>query len=504
MNKRISDEQPHGAALGLRQPCCRFHQPALLASNAHQPTRRLSPFVILHSSFVILLSACNLAPKYDPPKVDLPAHFKTSGPWRQAKPRDGESRGAWWRLFGDSQLTALMQRAESNSPSLEVAMRKVDEARALARADRAGLFPFVAYDSSVKRNRSSGSIQNSFAGGRTVTRIKNTLDLEYELDLWGKVRNTAAAANAAAESVEDDYHNVLLTLQGEIALNYFALRAQDAEISVLKRAIEVRNKALDLAKARFKQGDTAQLDVAQAETELATAKSEAIGLEKKRNELDHAIALLAGTTPSALSQKTSPLTGNPPSVPSSVPTDLLERRPDIASAERRMAEENARIGVARAALFPSVKIGLSGGTESSYAKKVLDAASRIWGVGPDVQWPVFDGGQRAAETEAQRAKYLQTAASYRETVLKAVRDVEDALSGISVLKRQIAAQEETVAGAQKTVDLASKRYEAGLVSYYEVLDAQRTLLRAEQDLTRINGDLFLSTVLLIKALGGGW
>lgn len=455
-------------------------------------------------SGLVVLAGCNVAPKYDPPQVAMPAHFKTSGPWREAKPRDKDSRGSWWRLFGDSRLTALMQRAEANSPSLEVAMHKVDEARALARADRADLVPFVSWDSSVKRAHGSETLQSTLAGERTSTRIKSILDLEYELDFWGKLRNQSAASRSKAESAEADYRNVLLTLQGELALNYFALRSQDAEIALLKRAIEFRLKALDLAKARFKQGDTAQLDVAQAETELAAARSEAIGLEKKRAELDHAIALLAGTTPSELSQSASPLNGSPPSVPSSIPSDLLERRPDIAAAERTMAEQNALIGVARAALFPSVKISLVDGTESSYLKKLFDAASHVWGLGPDVQWPILDGGKRSAQTDAQRAKYLQSAASYRETVLKAVRDVEDALSGIAVLGRQAAAQEQTVAGAQKTVDLAGKRYTAGLVAYYEVLDALRTLLRAEQELTRIRGEQFLSTVLLIKAIGGGW
>ena len=464
---------------------------------------RLLSFVILHLSFVIVPS-CNVAPKYEPPQVALPPHFKTSGPWREAKPRDKESRGTWWRLFGDARLTALMQRAEANNPSLEAVMHQVDEARALARADRADLLPFVSSNSSAVRAHDSGTIANRFAGGSTTTRIRTTLDLEFELDLWGKLRNQSAAADASAEAAEADYRSALLTLQGDLAVVYFTLRSQDAQIALLKRAIELRRKAVDLANARFKQGDTAQLDVAQAETELAEVESEAIGLEKSRSRLDHAIALLAGTTPSELSQSASPLVGAPPGVPSSVPSDLLERRPDIAAAERLMAEENLRIGVARAAMFPSVKIGLYGGGETSYIKKLADAASHVWGVGPDVQWPVFDGGKRRAETDAQRAKYLQSAASYRQTVLEAVRDVEDALSGISVLKRQLAKQNETVAGAQKTVELAEKRYAAGLVAYYEVLDAQRTLLRVEQEATRINGELFLSTVLLIKALGGGW
>ena len=466
----------------------------------------LLPFVILHSFPLcgIILASCNLAPKYDPPRAALPARFKTSGPWREASPKDGGARGNWWHLFGDARLTALMDRAEADSPSLERVMHKVGEARALARADSADLLPFVSSNSSAVRARDSGTIKNRFAGGSTTTRIRSTLDLEYELDFWGRLRNQSAAANAGAEGAEADYRSALLSLQGQLAANYFVLRSQDAQIALLKRTIEVRRKAVDLAKARFKQGDTAQLDVAQAETELAEVEAEAVGFEKSRARLDHSIALLAGTTPSGLSQSASPLVGAPPAVPSSVPSDLLERRPDIAAAERLMAGENLRIGVARAAMFPSVKIGLYGGGETSYIKKLADAASHVWGVGPDVQWPVFDGGKRRAETDAQRARYLQAAAAYRETVLEAVRDVEDALSDISVLKRQLAKQNETVAGAQKTVELAEKRYAAGLVAYYEVLDAQRTLLRVEQEATRINGEQFLSTVLLIKALGGGW
>lgn len=456
------------------------------------------------SSALLILPGCNLAPKYDPPKVALPAQFKTSGPWREAKPRDADPRGSWWRLFGDGRLNALMERAEADSPSLSAVMHKVEEARALVRSESADLLPFVASNSSVMRARDSGTIKNRFAGGRTTTRIRTTLDLEYELDFWGRLRNQSAAAGAGAEKAEADYRSALLALQGDLALAYFALRSQDAQIALLKRAIEVRRKALELAKARFKQGDTAQLDVAQAETELAEVESEAIGYEKTRAKLDHAIALLAGTTPSELSQATSPLKGATPSVPSSVPSDLLERRPDIAAAERDMAAENMRIGVARAAMFPSVKIGLYGGGETSFIKKLADASSHVWGVGPDVAWPVFDGGKRRAETDAQRARYLQSADKYRQTVLEAVRDVEDALSSLSVLRRQAAKQAETVAAAQTTVDLAEKRYQAGLVAYYEVLDAQRTLLRVEQEATRLNGERFVSTVQLIKALGGGW
>lgn len=453
---------------------------------------------------LLLLSSCNFAPPYTPPTTQLPTSFKTSGPWRTAKPADHEHRGNWWSTFGDSRLTDLLKKAEAANPTLEAAAHRVTEAKAIARADSAALFPSVIFNQSDKRNRGSGTIAYSFAGGRSITKLHSSLDLSYELDLWGKNRNQRAASDASAQAVEAEYRSALLSLQSEIAMNYFALQAQDETIALLQRTIALRQKAVDLARARFKQGDTAQLDVAQAETELASTQSEAIGLEKKRHELEHAIALLLGRTPSEFSLPALKLPEQTPSLPRSVPSDLLERRPDIASAERQMAALNAEIGVAKAAFFPSVKLGLSGGTESSFIEKIANSASRIWGIGPELTLPVFDAGKNKAGLDAARARYDESAASYRGTVLAAVRDVEDALSGIDVLQRQRTVQQQTVAAAQRTVELAQKRYDAGLVAFFEVLDAQRTQLRAEQEATAIDGNLMLSTVLLIKALGGGW
>lgn len=452
----------------------------------------------------LLLGGCNFAPKYEKPKPDLPATFKTSGIWKQARPDSARSNGGWWSLFGDAELNALMKKAEAGSPTLEMARHRLEEAQALSRADRSGLFPTAGVFGSARRNRSSGSLEGSFAGGRTITRLRGTLDLAYELDFWGRARNVAASGAALAEAAEADYRSALLLLQGELAMNWFALRTQDAEIALLRRATELRRKNLDLAQTRFQQGDIAQLDVAQAETELAETESEAIGLEKERAELEHAIALLLGTTPANLNLKAKPLEGSPPVLPKAVPSDLLERRPDVASAEREMAALNAEIGVAKAALFPNISLGLSGGTESSFVDQLLKSSSKVWGIGPELDWPVFDAGKRRAEVDAARARYDQTAARYKSTVLEAVRDVEDAASGISILSRQAESQRKTVAAAERTVDLAQKRYDSGLVAFFEVLDAQRTLLRVEQDLNRIDGGRFLSTVLLVKALGGGW
>lgn len=459
--------------------------------------------VILHASCVI--PSCNLAPKLRKPEVALPAEFKTSGPWRTAKPRDESSRGNWWGLFGDARLNALMQQAEKGSPTLELAMHRVTEARALARADRAGLFPFVTLNGSALRNRGSGNMQFQFAGGRTRNTLGASLDFDYELDFWGRLRNQSRAGASRAEAAQADYQNALLGLQSELALNYFALRAQDAQIALLRRTAQVRRKTVELARTRFAQGDIAQIDVAQAETDLGATEAEAIGLEKRRAELEHAIALLLGATPSQFNQPAHAIGGAPPVVPASVPSDLLERRPDIAAAERQMAALNAEIGVAKAALFPSLRIGVTGGTQTSYVWKLADAPSRVWGLGPAaVEWPLLRGGGVRANIEATQARYDQAAASYKNTVLSAMRDAEDALSGQAILKRQAVALEATAESARRALDLSQKRYDSGLVAYYEVLDSQRTLLRAEQEVTRIQGERHLACVLLIKALGGGW
>jgi multidrug efflux pump len=453
----------------------------------------------------LLLPSCNLAPKYFAPKPNLPTEFKTTGPWRTATPRDGANRGDWWGSFGDAKLNALMKQARAGSPTLELAMHRVTEAQALARADRAGLFPFVTLNGSANRGRGSGNLQFQFAGGRTRSLMGATLDFDYELDFWGRLRNQSRSGAARAEAEQADYQNALLGLQSELALNYFALRTQDAQIALLRRTVELRRKTVELARKRFNQGDIGQIDVAQAETDLAATEAEAIGLEKRRAELEHAIALLLGVTPSRLSLSAHEISGAPPSVPASVPSDLLERRPDIAGAERQMAALNAEVGVAKAALFPSLRIGLTGGTQTSYFWKIADAPSRVWGLGPaSVEWPLLRGGGVRANIDAAKARYDQAAASYKQTVLAAMRDAEDALSGLSILKRQAEAQAATVASARQALDLSQKRYDSGLVAYFEVLDSQRTLLRAEQEATRIQGERFLSAVLLIKALGGGW
>jgi multidrug efflux system outer membrane protein len=454
---------------------------------------------------VLSLASCNLAPKLDKPAPALPVAFKTQGPWTVARPRDDESRGNWWRLFGDSRLSVLMQEAEKNSPSLELARQRVLEARATARADRSGLFPTMNLGAGARRDRGSGTMAFQFAGGRSRTTLSHGIDFSYELDFWGKNKNTAAAGLARAEAADAALQSARLGLLSELAMNYYALRAQDAQIALLRRTVAVRQRTMEMARKRFEQGDIAQIDVAQAETDHAETQAEAIGLERERGELEHAIALLLGRVPSDFSLPQLVITGSPPSLPKSVPSTLLERRPDIAAAERQMAARNAEIGVARAAYYPSITLGLSGGMQTSFIDKIADAKSRVWGLGPaGLDWPLLNGGAVKAGAQVAQARYDQSAAEYRQTVLTAMREAEDALTALSVLKRQSAAQDNTVSAATRALELSQKRYEAGLVAYYEVLDAQRTLLRSERESTRLKGELFLATVLLVKALGGGF
>ena len=477
------------------------------ALTGEEPKEKSSYPALLHLLLfaLMLLPSCNLAPRFLVPNPKLPTEFKTAGPWRTAKPRDDASRGNWWSLFGDARLNALMQQAQTGSPTLELAAHRVTEAKALARADQAGLFPFLTLNASETRSRGSNTLKYNFAGGRTRNIMGTTFDFNYELDFWGKVRNRGNAGVARAEAEQADYQSALLGLQSELALNYFALRAQDAQIALLQRTLAVRRKTVDLARTRFAQGDIGQIDVAQAETDMAATEAEALGLEKKRAELEHAIALLLGTTPSQFSQPPHAINGAPPSVPASLPSDLLERRPDIAAAERQMAALNAEIGVAKAALYPSLSIGATVGTQTSHIQQIGNASSRVWGLGPVAfNWPLLQGGGVRPKIEATQARYDQSAASYKNTVLSAMRDAEDALSGLAILKQQAAAQEATAVSARRALDLSQKRYDSGLVAYYEVLDSQRTLLRAEQEATRIQGERFLASILLIKALGGGW
>lgn len=448
-------------------------------------------------------AGCAVGPKYTKPIPSPPTEFKAPAPWKVADPADGAEKGEWWRVFGDSRLAKLETRAAEASPTVRAAFHRVEEARATVRIDRAGLYPTLFAGAGGNKTRGSGS-SSGFAAGRTRATVSLPLDLQYELDLWGRLRRGVEAAEADADAAEADFRNTLLTLQTDLALLYFRLRALDAEQGVLDSAVETREKTLSLVRARFNAGDVAELDVAQAETELSAARAEAIGLERERRRLENALAVLCGEVASDFRIPVSPLEKDPPAAPAAWKTDLLERRPDVAAAERAMAAATARVGVAEAAFFPSVRLGSSLSLESRALNLLFNSGSAAWSLFGDLSQPLVDGGERAARHEAARAILAETGENYRLAVLNAIRDVEDALSALDVLGRQAAAQGETTASARRTVEIAEKRYQSGFVAYFEVVDAQRALLRAEQEAVRLRGDRHAAAVALVKALGGDW
>jgi len=457
-------------------------------------------------------SGCMVGPDYARPDTgpQVPAHFKAPDGWKIAEPADAAARGDWWKAFRDPRLNGLIEQAMANNPSLRSAYLRVEQARTVARTGRAGLMPVVVLDASGSRERRSGTTRrntndgDSGNAGETTNNIALPLVLDYEIDLWGKLRRQLQAANAEVGASEADYHHVLLVLQADLAANYFNLCALDREIAILGEALNLRNKSLELNRKRFNAGDLDEVDVARAETEVSGNEAEIFGLRKLRAEYENVLAVLTGAPSSDFSLAPSPLVSAPPAIGGALPSALLERRPDVAQAERFMQAENARIGVAQAAFFPTVRLTGSAGLESASFDSLFRADSRTWGLGPEISVPIFEGGRNKANLERSRFRYEETVALYRQTVLNAVREVDDALAGISLLAKQYEAQDRTVVAASRTVALSQQRYEAGLVAFFDVVDAQRTALDAHRTAARLLGSRHLAAIALVKALGGDW
>ncbi len=451
----------------------------------------------------LVMGCATMAPPHEVPEVELPKTFKSQGPWKVAAPADEVSKGEWWRLFGDAELNRLEALVAANNPTLEAALKRVDQARAAVDEGRAALIPQIGLGANVTQVRTSSN-SPGFRPGQTLEFWRAPITFEYELDLWGRVRGGVRAARAALSSQEALAENVRLVLHAELAAQYLQLRALDAEKQILDEAVALRRKTLQLVETRFNAGDVAELDRAQAQRELTEAQSESIAIERRRAERENAVAALCGQVPSMLKLGVRPLTGAPPRLRKALPSELLERRPDVAAAERAMAAANERVGMAKTAFFPQVGIGLSGGLESAVAERLFERDSFLSSIGTGVELPLIDGGLRRARYRRAQAEREELAANYKETVITAFREVEDALAAIRVLERQAAVQAETVQAARRTVELAEKRYEAGFVSFFEVVDGQRALLRVEQTAAQIQGARFESMVLLVRALGGGF
>jgi len=449
-----------------------------------------------------------VGPDYKQPTNSVPASYKAVelGAWKEGRPIDNVPKGSWWEIFGDADLNELESQALKANQELKAAFARVDQARATARVARSELLPTVNFEPSLVRQRISPNEQPSF-GSLTADTISVPLDLSYEVDLWGRVRRGFQSARADAQASLAAFYNVLLTLQADVAQNYFALRALDAEIATVAGTVDLRKEQVRLVRSRFEGGIGSELDMARAETELATTEAEAASLAQRRAELENAIAILTGANPASFRLPASGAnTWNPqpPVIPAGLPADLLERRPDVAEAERQLAAANANIGVAKAAFFPVLTLTGSGGYASADFDTLFKWDSRSWSIGPSLSLPIFAGGRNRANYKRSQAAFDEAVAHYRQQVLVAFGEVEDNLSGIRHLIDQAAAQQRAVASARRAADLATDRYRSGIVSYIEVVDASRDALQAERANAQLAGQRLVAAVQLIKALGGGW
>jgi hydrophobe/amphiphile efflux-1 (HAE1) family protein/NodT family efflux transporter outer membrane factor (OMF) lipoprotein len=448
-----------------------------------------------------------LGPDYKRPATQAPAVYKAVelGDWKEGQPLDHVPKGPWWRIFEDTTLDDLEAQGLAANQNLKAAMANVEQARATARVARSEFFPDVNFQPSWSRQRYSPNQDPSF-GSITASTFSVPLDLSYEIDLWGRVRRSFESARADAQASLASFYNVLLTLQSDIAQDYFALRALDAEIATVTETVGLRHEQVRLVRSRFEGGIGNELDVARAETELATTEAEAASLAQQRTELENALAILVGTNPSLfrVAALTNTWNPQPPPVPAGLPAGLLERRPDVAEAERRLASANARIGVAKAAFFPVVSLTASGGYLSGEVDSLFNWSSHTWFIGPSISLPIFAGGRNVANYKRSKSAYEEAVAQYREQILVAFGDVENSLAAIRHLADQAAAQQRAVNNAKRAAELASERYTSGLVSYLEVVDANREALQTERANALLTGERLNSAVRLIKSLGGGW
>lgn len=452
-----------------------------------------------------LVAGCAAGPNYHRPPTPAPVAWKAEDPWRPGDPRDQIPKGEWWKIFGDPELDGLEAQAMGASPTLQAAVARLDQARALARLSVAGLYPTASVGFNSQRQRVSGNrpfistpspfTQNNFQLPFTVT---------YEPDLFGRVRRSIESSRATLQASAADLENLRLLVASEVAADYFTIRALDAEIGVYARTVESLERGLQLTEQRAQGGIASQLDVAQERTLLDGTRTQAILLKQQRAQFENALGTLTGQPASSFKLAAKPMPAKIPTIPVGVPSDLLERRPDIAEAERQMAAANAQIGVAQSAYYPGVTLSAGGGFQSFDISKLATLTSGFWAVGAAVAEVVLSGGARRAQVDFAKAGYAGAIANYRGTVLTAFQEVEDNLVGLSVLEEAAKSQANAVEDARKALAIANNRYVGGLVSYLDVVTAQQSLLSNERLASEIEGQRLVTSVLLIKALGGGW
>lgn len=459
--------------------------------------------------FLLLASAAQaqIGPNYERPLTATSPKFK-GVTWRAASPSAHLPKGEWWKVFNDSRLNNLVTAATANNQQLKGAMARFDQARAAAHMSRGDFFPSISLPLTAERQRTSENMPSPFPlNGLSYNgpAYNAPLDFSWELDLWGKLRRQAEGTRAEAAAAADAMHNVLLGIQAEVALNYFKLRTLDNEMRIVREAVGWRNEALKIASARVQAGAGSELEQAQAETEVATAEAEISALQAQRDQLENMLAILIGT--SASNFRVPATMGTlyaPPSVPAGVPSDLLERRPDISQAERVLESATARIGVAKAQFFPSVKLMGRGGFQSGDIDILFEPTSLMWSMGPSVSVPLFSGNKNRWNLTQTKAAHDEALAGYRQAFLAALADVESSLSSIRNLSAQAGSQQRARTSAERAAQLAKTRYEAGTSPYLDVIEANRMTLSTQRATAQIAGQRLIATVGLMKALGGGW
>lgn len=471
----------------------------------------------------MLLSACSLAPDFKLPEIDTPQTFKREVPeavqaeiargnWVEAQDLQAVEKGNWWHVFGDPALNVLMDEAVKNNHSLLAASSRVEQSRAIAESNTFSFLPDIGISANaVRRKPSDGSLVAFGAGGQTIKPFNlysASGVLSWEADLFGRVRDGYKAFLMDAESLKADYQNMLLTLQADVASNYYAIRALDTEIDLLNETVKIRDKAYNIIKRKNDVGAAGVQDLTRSMSERASTRAELTSLKRERAVLEHALAVLLGKAPAQFTLPSTPLVSMPPKVPAGIPSTLLQRRPDIAQAQYAMAAANARIGVARTAFFPIINLTAGGGYESTLLPDLFNWGSRTWalgqGAGAAITMPLFEAGRNFARLDSAKLAYVKSVENYKQNVLVAFQDVEDNLVNQRLLAVQSEQQNEAASAAARTTKVVRTRYDEGAVDFFEVVNAQRESLAAARLAVKVRGQRFLTTIALIRSLGGGW
>jgi multidrug efflux system outer membrane protein len=454
-------------------------------------------FILLTS--LIALVSCAVGPDYKRPVVDIPPDWR----WKKAEPRDDQSKGPWWEMYNDVTLNELEERAIISNQELKAAVARVEQSRAIARISEADFFPDLSTNPSWTRSRSSGN-SGGLSQSRTSNQFSVPFDLTYEVDLWGKVRRGFESAQNEFLASAADYQNILFSLQANVATTYFQLRSTEREIKILEEALKIRSRSVEIFKARAESGYGSDLDLTRAQGEYSTAEGDLSDAKNRRAQYQNALAVLIGKPTSNFEISMEDIDFSPPVVSAGLPSELLERRPDVAQAERLLAARNAEIGIAYAAFFPSLRLTAGAGVQSVDLKDLFEWESRVWSFSPSVSLPIFSGGRYSADLKRARAAYDEAVAIYRQSVLVAFQEVDDTLAATQFLDAQAHSLDDAVASSRKASELSTARFTNGLVDYLDVIDAERSRLQNELLAVRVDTQRMLNSVLLVKAIGGGW